>query len=420
MHAQPLSIPVPLDLSSGCFDHAPSPIATTEGATHVVRYVNHAFCSLVNKTASQLLDKSFGEVLPEMNDCAALLARVYRLGKPAFHTEQQLSSSHPFFLTYMIWPVITGERSVGLIVQVAEATQLHADTLEMNEALLLGALRQHEFAAAADALNILLKEEIIERKRIEEALHRAQEELAKRAGELEQLVGERTAELTSTNQQLEAFAYSVAHDLRAPLRAMQGFSMMLLAEEGTILNEVGKDYCRRISRAAQFMDSLLCDLLAFSRISQGNVEMSSVDLQSVVESVVANLQASIKENGARVECIGPWPTVLAHRATLTQVLMNLASNALKFVAGKPPLVRLRTEEAGQFVRIWIEDNGIGIEPAYQDKIFRLFTRLNGEKYPGTGIGLAIVQKGVERMGGRAGMESALNQGSRFWFELRLA
>jgi len=134
--------------------------------------------------------------------------------------------------------------------------------------------------------------------------------------------------------------------------------------------------------------------------------------------VLSRLQKDIQEKNARVENQGPWSDVLAHERTLAQVLFNLTSNALKFVVpGVPPVVRLRAEDRGEFLRLWVEDNGPGIAPEYQDQIFRLFARLNGEKYPGTGLGLTIVQKGVERMGGRVGVDSAPGQGSRFWFEL---
>lgn len=253
----------------------------------------------------------------------------------------------------------------------------------------------------------------------EAKLAEANEIISSRAQQLEKLVAERTADLTATNKQLEAFVYSIAHDLRAPLRAMQGFSSMLVEEEGAALSEMGQNYAQRIDKSAQFMDSLLADLLAFSRISQQRLELTFVKLEAVVESVLSRFQSDIEEKKARVETSGPWPSVLAHEPTLAQVLFNLVNNALKFVApDTPPLVRLRAEEQPESIRIWIEDNGIGIAPDYQEQIFRLFTRLHGEKYEGTGIGLAIVQKGVERMGGRAGVESALGQGSRFWFELR--
>lgn len=430
--------PKPADLPSlslAITEHAPLPMATVEGATHIVRYANPAFCHLMNKPAEELTGKRLSELLPERDQCVTLLDRVYRNGKPERFTEQENSKTHPVFWSYTMWPVQEAEGLVGIMIQVTETAHVHEKTVAMNEALMLGSVRQHELTEAANWANALLQEEIKERRLTMEALQQAQALLKDRAGQLEGLVAERTSELTVTNQQLETFAYSIAHDLRAPLRAMQGFSAMLIEEAGAALNETGKDYAGRINKSAQFMDALLSDLLAFSRISQQRVQLISVSLETVVESVLSRLQPDIQDKHARVESSGPWPAVLAHEPTLAQVLFNLASNALKFTApGVQPVLRLRAEEIPvspihqpgnplihpPFVRVWVEDNGPGIEPNYQAQIFRLFTRLEGEKHAGTGIGLAIVQKGVERMGGRVGVESAAGQGSRFWFELKKA
>jgi signal transduction histidine kinase len=425
MHPKPTSGAgnEPPDLSSLCLfmaEFAPVPMAAVEGASHTVRYANPAFCRLIDKTKEQLVGKPFSEILPEKDKCVTLREHVLGSGKGASPTEQKHAPVHPAFRPYTMWPVKAEGSTVGAIIQLTE-TELLEKTVAMNEALLLGSVRQHEIAAAADAANASLLLEISERKRAEEALHLAQAQLADRAGQLEGLVAERTAELSAINQQLEAFVYSIAHDLRAPLRAMQGFSTMLVKEAGATLNETSKQHAGRISKSAQTMDALLIDLLAFSRISQQHVKLTAVRLQTVVESVLLSLQKEIEEKHARVDFSGPWPDVLAHEPTLTQVLFNLASNALKFTTPDvPPQVRLRAEKQGEFVRVWVEDNGPGMAADHHGQIFRLFTRLEGEKYEGTGIGLAIVQKGVERMGGRVGVESIPGQGSRLWFELRPA
>jgi len=303
---------------------------------------------------------------------------------------------------------------------------------------------------------------------------RLYEEVQRHAEELEQRVAERTAELqtqlenieqlnnalenmledlqqanrrteetarqlAATNAELESFAYSVSHDLRAPLRAMQGFSEALLEDYGTRLDDTGRDYAGRIVNAAQRMDTLIEDLLDYSRLSRADVRLRPVSLDGALAEVLATLQAEIAKCGADVIVEAPLPGVLAHHSTLVQVLTNLLTNAIKFVEpGVQPHVRIWAEGLGsrgagerfkiqnrqskiqnrKAVRLWVEDNGIGIAPEHCERIFHVFERLHGiETYPGTGIGLAIVRKGVERMGGRTGVESEIGQGSRFWVEL---
>jgi signal transduction histidine kinase len=202
---------------------------------------------------------------------------------------------------------------------------------------------------------------------------------------------------------------------------MQGFSELLMDEAQKKLSSEGKSFVVRINNSALRLDGLLQDLLSFSRMAQQEMNFAPVSLESVVGSVLLQMKDQIVEKSAAIESIGPWCNVLGHRMTIGQVLKHLLSNALKFVApGQTPAIRLRTTDAGEFVRVWVEDGGLGISPEHQPQIFKIFTRLNGETYPGTGIGLAIVEKGIERMRGRIGVESTLGNGSRFWFELRKA
>lgn len=234
---------------------------------------------------------------------------------------------------------------------------------------------------------------------------------------LEQTVRDRTAALEAANTQLESFAYSVSHDLRAPLRGMHGLAHALLEDYGNTLDERARDYASRIVYEAGLLDTLIQDLLAYSRLTRIDVAVESVDVRDVLDAALHSLDEPIRTTHANVEIEPNLPRVRANRAVLIQVLTNLVSNAVKF-GGDRPTVRIRAQKDGDKARIWVEDHGIGIAPKHQERIFRAFERLHGaERYPGTGIGLAIVHKGIERLGGRVGVESQEGQGSRFWFEL---
>lgn len=239
--------------------------------------------------------------------------------------------------------------------------------------------------------------------------------------ELEARVRERTAQLQDINQELESFTYSVSHDLRAPLRALQGFATALLEDYGEIFDELGRDYARRLVAAAQQMEQLIQDLLTYSRLSRAELRLKSVDLSDTISEAIAQLEIPIQQAQAQIIVEEPLASMYGNRTILFQAILNLLSNAIKFVApGVQPSIRLRTEANDDTVLLWVEDNGIGIDPKYGDRIFRVFERLHGnEAYPGTGIGLAIVRKGMERLGGRSGFESTLGQGSRFWIEGQL-
>jgi signal transduction histidine kinase len=168
------------------------------------------------------------------------------------------------------------------------------------------------------------------------------------------------------------------------------------------------------------MNTLIENLLEYSRLSKANLPLKAVSLNLIVSRSIAQLEAEIAQKQARITVVEPLPAVLAHPSTLLQVLANLLSNAIKFVQpGIAPQVRVYAEAEEEYIYLWVEDNGIGIAEKFQERIFGLFDRLHGQEvYPGTGIGLAIANKGVERMGGVIGLESTLGTGTRFWVKLR--
>ncbi len=239
------------------------------------------------------------------------------------------------------------------------------------------------------------------------------------ATDLERQVRERTTELQAVNARLEAFAFSVAHDLRAPLRGMHGLSQALLEDYGDRLDEVGRDYAQRIVQEATSMDALIQDLLAYGRLSHVDLPISAVGLRDVLDSALHAVRQEAADRDAAIDVDAELPTVKGNRSVLVQVFANLISNAIKF-GGPHPNVRIRVERSNGIARVRVEDQGIGIAPEHQERIFSVFERLHGiESYPGTGIGLAIVRKGIERLGGRVGVESAEGKGSSFWIELPL-
>jgi signal transduction histidine kinase len=198
---------------------------------------------------------------------------------------------------------------------------------------------------------------------------------------------------------------------------MSGFATSLMEDFGPVLPPRGQDFAQRIAAGAERMDHLIRDLLSYGRINSGELRLVKTEVQPIINDIVRSL-----EGQATIRIESPLPTVMANATALDQVLRNLLRNAVKFVAvGVRPEVQISAQEVdGNHVRISVRDNGIGIEPRFHERIFRVFERLTANAYPGTGIGLAIVQKGVERMGGRVGVDSTPGQGSIFWIELKKA
>ncbi|MDB6130250.1 MAG: hypothetical protein JWM04_1357, partial [Verrucomicrobiales bacterium] len=263
--------------------------------------------------------------------------------------------------------------------------------------------------------------DITESKLADWALEATQEELRNHANRLEEVVETRTAALRETISDLETFSYSVSHDLRAPLRAMQSFAQILSEDCGQQISPEGREYIRRISSAAARMDRLIQDVLTYSKVSRVNLELKPVEVEKVFRDIL-ELYPMFKEPEAKLEFVPPFPAVLAAEAVLTQCFANLIGNGLKFVApGILPTMRIWSELAmdpGR-VKIFFQDNGVGIAEGAHEVIFGIFQRLNVQ-FEGTGIGLAIVKKGVERMGGSVGLISSPGKGSLFWLELKVA
>lgn len=233
---------------------------------------------------------------------------------------------------------------------------------------------------------------------------------------------QRRLSLEAANADLETFAYSVSHDLRAPLRAVQGMASAMQEDYRNKLDQEGLEYLGRIADAGKRMDVLIQDILTYSRVGRKDSATETVDSATALADALANLSADIEQSGAEVKTAGEFLAVRASHTLLVQVLTNLLTNAVKFVhRGNKPVVLVSAETVGNCLRITVKDNGIGIPQEYREKIFRIFERLHSSsEYPGTGLGLAIVQKAVTQMKGRLGLDSTEGQGSSFWVELPLA
>jgi PAS domain S-box-containing protein len=258
-----------------------------------------------------------------------------------------------------------------------------------------------------------------QRKQTEAALRASEARYRELAAEMERRVADRTRHLEQSIQTWESFCYSIAHDLRAPLRSISGFAGALLDDYGRTLDPTGQAYAERMLAAANRLDEFIQDLLDFGRLAHAELPPDEVDLNRCLQQVLTLLADEISTTRAEIRFERPLPSVWGNAAALNQVLANLLSNAIKFVApGSTPRVEIRAEESNGLVRLWFQDHGIGISPAHQDRIFELFERLHPHSvYPGTGVGLAIVRKAMERMGGQVGLQSEAGAGTAFWIEL---
>jgi signal transduction histidine kinase len=248
-----------------------------------------------------------------------------------------------------------------------------------------------------------------------------QQQLRELNARLEKMVQIRTAALNESNRQLEAFCYTLAHDLRAPLRAIEGFAEILMIDHGSELPANIANGVQRIRNSAERMGRLILDLLAYTELSRENFQKRPVDLDAAVRKILRLFADEIERTHAEISIKLSATRILGDPTGIERVLINLIANSLKFSSPNRPLrVRILSEAESPDVRVSIVDNGIGIDPRYRERIFGVFERLSAADNPGTGIGLAIVKRSVEKMGGTVGAESTLGEGSRFWFQLSAA
>lgn len=244
------------------------------------------------------------------------------------------------------------------------------------------------------------------------------DELRQRNAELEELLAERTAQLETTRKELETFSFSVSHDLRAPLRSIDGFARMLLERHSLTLDPEGIRLLHVVRSEARRMSQLMEDILAFSRVSRQDIDASLVDMTELARCTFQQLREAATDSKATLQ-LTALPDGCGDRSMLRQVLVNLIGNALKFSGRHPaPVIEVTGRQDDTQVVYCVKDNGVGFDPRYAHRLFGVFQRLHSQnEFEGTGIGLALVQRIIHRHGGSVWAEGAPNAGASFYFSL---
>ncbi len=349
--------------------------------------VNPFLCKLLGFSPSEMVGRTVGELSP-FRDIVSNQAMLERLQEHGYVRYEDLPletrDGHKIAVEF-----------VSNVYQAGEKNVIQCNIRDITER------RKSEERLSNDATEVRLASRI----------------LKTHAEDLEQKVAVRTRELQSTINELEAFSYTVSHDLRAPLRAMQGYTHALLEDFADKWGAQERDLLARINKAAERLDILIQDLLTYSKVSKRRQALVAVNLDHLVQDILTQYP-TFQDAKLSIEVVRPLEAVLGNESGLTQVISNLLTNAVKFISpDRLQKIKIWTEAKEFTVRLWIEDNGIGIDSANHLRIFKMFEQVDGKRFEGTGMGLAIAAKGVEGMQGSIGLESHLGSGTKLWIEL---
>jgi len=389
---------------------SPQPMVAVEGKTHIVRYVNNAFEQLVGKDRSRLLGRLFEEAVPEgkKNGCLPLLDRAFSTANPEVLLEQEHSKfTPPAYWSYFVWPILGGadQRPVGVMIQVTDATESAAfkkRSVEANEALLISSVKQHE---------------------LREVVEQTAKELQFKTAELESIIG------------------VVSHDLRSPLVNVKGFNNFIkedvaivkkLLSSINIPDEIRKqlddvfeksipDAIGFIESSANSMDTLVKSLVEVAKVGLAEIHPQRLDMNEILRVTAGNQEFKFKQADAHIQ-IDDVPPCWGDKGQVAGIFSNLIDNSVKYLdPGRQGKVHVSGEIKNDRVVYCVEDNGIGIAPQDQDKVFEIYTRLAQKAHAGgEGMGLTIVKRMVDRNNGQIWIESEKGKGSKFFVALPMA